>query len=123
LERVTWKATDMYDRRMRRAPQKSSVYRTARNKFIDYCEQVQAPCSWCGQKIDYTIRGRHSQAPSCDHIVELWQGGHLTDPANFTVMHYGCNTRKSIKLRPNGYTAYYYAKKWQTPKTDSSRRW
>ena len=56
-------------------------------------------CSYCGGLLRRDLGHNHPLAPTVDHRVALADGGHPTDPANLTVVHRGCNSRKENARR------------------------
>ena len=58
-------------------------------------------CQLCGEKIDRRHRAPHPLALSLDHIVPLSKGG-THEPANVQLAHFGCNSRKSDGVGPQG---------------------
>ena len=68
---------------------------------------------------------RNKASPSVDHVKELWEGG--TDrPENLRLIHFACNSSKSMKLRMMG-TAYrvhmstIMVGQWQDPDLRAKR--
>jgi 5-methylcytosine-specific restriction endonuclease McrA len=81
-------------------------------------EATLAPCSLCGQPIDYGFTRaypRHSLAGTVHHWIGLAQGGDPTDPANLTVAHQGCNSREGNRMQQIRKTA--------AMRPRNSRRW
>lgn len=66
-------------------------------------------------------------SPTVDHVIELWDGG--TDrPENLRLVHFACNSSKSMKMRV-AHDARYLEKlsqtmqeKWQEPKFRAMHR-
>jgi 5-methylcytosine-specific restriction endonuclease McrA len=58
---------------------------------------TESTCWICGQS-DFVRVGRHPRSPSVDHVTALAVGGHLTDPANLRLAHYGCNSSRGVGL-------------------------
>lgn len=58
-------------------------------------------CPQCGRPIDWTLPYKdpytgqvNLDSKTVDHVVEIQDGGHLTDLDNLTTAHLGCNSGK-----------------------------
>jgi hypothetical protein len=59
-------------------------------------QRDKGKCHICRKKVDLSIKGRTSLAPSVDHLLALSKGGAHTWE-NVALAHFGCNARKCAK--------------------------
>ncbi len=52
-------------------------------------------CAWCARYIEHPLPRWHPHGRTADHIIELADGGDLTDPRNLQLLCRSCNARKS----------------------------
>lgn len=60
--------------------------------------RTQSICAICGKPVDFSLKYPHPLSPSCDHIVPVNSGGHLSDINNLQLAHLTCNRAKSDKF-------------------------
>lgn len=80
-------------------------WRRLRQHLIDQARATDQPCPICHGThgpIAYHLSGRHPLGPVIDHINELDEGGHPTDPTNLQVTHHRCNQDKENTRRRTG---------------------
>ena len=78
---------------------RSTAWQKFRAGVIADAADRSVPCWICRRPIDFSLSGRHPQAPSLDHLVPRFMGGELLDPNNVAVCHYGCNSRRGATQR------------------------
>ena len=74
---------------------KSKEWYKLRARVIAAWQQHDLPCSYCGQAIAW---GHPSGKAIVDHIIPRRDRPDLElDPANLTVLHHSCHTRKTVR--------------------------
>lgn len=59
--------------------------------------QAAAPCSLCGEPIDYTLDATNRMGLTVDHIHARWAGGQPLDPRNWQPAHRSCNSARGAR--------------------------
>lgn len=77
---------------------KSGAGVALRKRFRQQCEEVNAPCWICGQPIDYSAAGGHSNSFEADHFFPRVDYPDLIlEESNLRPSHMSCNRHRGSR--------------------------